>query len=84
MVRSAAVGGLVDRVEATIEMDIDLAAVVPGHLDLVVALLVASLGGGDPPAARGVEGRGLHRGRLAWTTREPIQADFVERELASC
>jgi hypothetical protein len=35
---------------------VDLAAAGPGHLDLVVALLVADLAGGDAAAADAIEG----------------------------
>ena len=49
-----------DDLEVLVELDVDLAAVVQGHLDLVLALLVADLGLGDLAAAglleRGVLG----------------------------
>ena len=52
--------GRSDDGEVLVELDVDLAAVVQGHLDLVVALLVADLGARDPAAAglgeRGVAG----------------------------
>jgi hypothetical protein len=54
-----AVGRLVGDVEAAIEMDVDLAAVVADDLDLVVALFVADLGPGDSAATGGIERRGL-------------------------
>ena len=50
------VGRRADDTELAVELDVDLAAVRPGDLDLVVALLVADLGAGD--AARSVGQRG--------------------------
>ena len=51
------VGRTADDVEATVELHVDLAAVVARHLDLVVALLVADLGLRDLAAARALERR---------------------------
>jgi len=42
------VGLAAEHDEALVEVDVDLAAVGPGDLELVVALLVADLGLGDP------------------------------------
>src|ERR1043166_8408238 len=50
------VGG--DDVERVVELDVDLAAVVEGDLDLVGAVLVAGLGLGHLAAARLGERRG--------------------------
>ena len=59
------VGLVADHVELLVELDVDLGAVVEGDLDLVVALLVADLGLGDPALAGVLEGggRGLVEGR---------------------
>src|SRR3954463_14846401 len=40
-----------DNGEVLVQLDVDLVAVVEGHLDLVVALLVTDLAAGDPTAA---------------------------------
>ena len=45
------VSRVADQVEAAVELDVDLAAVGLGDLDLVIALLVANLGLGDGAAA---------------------------------
>ena len=47
-----------DDLEVLVELDVDLGAVVEGHLDLVLALLVVDLGLGDG-AATGLRERGL-------------------------
>src|SRR4051794_15954899 len=49
--------------EVVVQLDVDLAGVVPGHLDLVVAVLVPDLRAGDPATAGLGEGgiRGLTR-----------------------
>src|ERR671919_1070778 len=49
-----------DDIEGLVELDVDLAAVFEGYLDLVHALLVADLGAGDLAAA-GVLESGLGR-----------------------
>src|SRR3954453_15802545 len=54
-----AVGLTADHPEVLVELDVHLGTVVEGHLDLVVALLVADLGARDPAAA------GLGEGGLA-------------------
>src|SRR5690349_14251103 len=48
---------LADDVERAVELDVDLAAVGLGDLDLVVAVLVALLGLGDLAAAGGLQRR---------------------------
>src|SRR4051812_21225946 len=52
------VGRRADDGEAPVQLDVDLAAVGPGHLDLVVALLVAHFGTRDLAAA-GLGERGI-------------------------
>jgi len=58
------IGARADDVEALVELDVDLAAVVERDLDLVVALLVAYLGLGHPALAGLLErcGAGLVQG----------------------
>src|SRR5207342_1480865 len=56
LARSVAIAVGADDVEALVELDVDLAAAVERDLDLVVALLVADLGPGDPAAAGVDEG----------------------------
>src|SRR5687767_5677415 len=65
LVLSGGVGLVADHVEVAVELDIDLAAVVEGHLYLVEALLVAGLGLGDGALAGVLERRrlGLVEGR---------------------
>ena len=55
LVLAAAVGRRVDHVEVAVKVDVDLAAVVEGDPDLVVALFVADLALGHLAAARLVE-----------------------------
>src|ERR687894_142005 len=47
------VGQSAEHVEVPVEVDVDLAAVVAGHLDLVVALFVTDLGVDHAALARG-------------------------------
>ena len=66
--RRGAVALGADDLEVRVELDVDLGAVVEGHLDLVLALLVVDLGPGDLAAAGLLErclarpGRGRLRG----------------------
>ena len=63
LVLAGGIGLLADHVEPAVELDVDLAAVVEGDLDLVVALLVAHLGLGDRAAPGVRERRGARPGR---------------------
>ena len=49
LVRAFVIGRRAEDVEVAVEVDIDLAAVLAGDLDLVVALFVADLGAGNLP-----------------------------------
>src|SRR3954451_25411063 len=54
------VGLAADNSKVLVELHVDLGAVVPGDLDLVIAVLVVHLGPADPPAA-GLCERGVAR-----------------------
>ena len=69
----AAVSRGVHQVELAIEMHVDLAAVGLLHLDLVIALFIADLGGGDLAPAGVLEG-----GRL-----RPVERGAGDRRLAA-
>lgn len=53
-----AIGRRADHGEVSVELDVDLAPVVERDLELVVAVLIADRGLGDPTAAGGGECRG--------------------------
>ena len=53
-----------DNGEGSVQLHVDLASVVERHFDLVVALLVADLGTGDPAFTRVVESGGGSPGEI--------------------